>query len=133
MLTPNPLLALLPKPLRKLLPHPLTETRLAPSKLYRLRLPKPLILPSPVLLPVERATEAELKRERPAAGVLAEAVLKPLRLPVWKVTVDWRDMAGWEAARGAPEVDVPRGMQRVAGGAPGPLGFYGPAGGAGHY
>lgn len=36
--------------------------------------------------------ETELKRERPEAGVVAEAVLKPLRLPVWKVTVDCLDM-----------------------------------------
>lgn len=35
----------------------------------------------------------ELKRELPEAGVMAEAVLKPLRLPAWKVMVDCLDMA----------------------------------------
>lgn len=44
----------------------------------------------------------ELKRERPAVGVVAEAVLKPLRLPEWKVTVDCRDMMGEEGSTGAP-------------------------------
>lgn len=36
--------------------------------------------------------ETELKRERPEAGVVAEVVLKPLRLPVWKVMVDCLDI-----------------------------------------
>ncbi|KAL0611688.1 LOW QUALITY PROTEIN: hypothetical protein AAY473_018314 [Plecturocebus cupreus] len=66
----------------------------------RLRLPKLapalLILPRPPLPTAERATETELKRERPAAGVVAEVVLKPLRLPDWKVMEDCRDMVGEE-------------------------------------
>ena len=42
--------------------------------------------------------DTELKQERPVAGVVAEAVLKPLRLLVWKVIVDCLDMVsgrGW--------------------------------------
>lgn len=34
----------------------------------------------------------ELKRDRPCAGMMAEAVPKPRRLPVWKVMVDCLDM-----------------------------------------
>ena len=36
--------------------------------------------------------DMELKQERPVAGVVAEAVLKPLQLLVWKVIVDCLDM-----------------------------------------
>lgn len=65
----------------------------------------------------------ELKRECPApAGMVAEAVLKLLRLPEWKVMVDCRDMVhegGWQ---GSPEVGV-KGWRRQA--AVGPLGFMG--------
>ena len=47
---------------------------------------------------MERVVETELKRERPVARVVAEAVLKPLRPLVWKVMVDCLDMVaekGW--------------------------------------
>lgn len=59
-----------------------------------------LILPGPAPPPVQRATETELKRERPAAGVVAEAVLKLLRLPVWKVMLDCLDMVAERGRRG---------------------------------
>lgn len=83
--------------------------------------------------PGEWATETELKRERLVARVVAEAMLKPLRLPVWKVRVDCLDMVAGRGWRGELLMWVcveGDGGDRAAG-TPCPLGFYGPLGGAG--
>ena len=76
----------------------------------------------------------ELKRERPVAGVVAEAVLKPLRLPVWKVMLDCLDMVaerGWnESSRHGC---AGRGMEETGHlGLPGPPGLLWVSGRGGH-
>ena len=54
--------------------------------------------------PPTRVTERELKLVRHVPGTMADAALKPL-LPLWILTVDWRDMAGlgWGGCYGTME------------------------------
>jgi len=56
------------------------------------------------LQPPTRVTERELKLVRHVPGTMADAALKPL-LPLWILTVDWRDMAGlgWGGCYGTRE------------------------------